>query len=87
MYNLLSSIFYVRHVFSIRPQVIVRNSDALLLLLYDVLYERTYKEVKQESAQCIAIVGQVMGPDAHRYIVSINIHNLDNQTWPVIVAH
>ena len=44
----------------------MRNSDALLLMLHDVLFERTYREVKQEAACCIGTVGCVMGADTQR---------------------
>ncbi|KAI0218317.1 hypothetical protein LSAT2_029981 [Lamellibrachia satsuma] len=47
---------------------IVKVADSLLVALQDMFYERTYKEVKQEAAQCIGILGSTMGSDAQRYL-------------------
>jgi len=43
------------------------SSDSLLLVLQDIFYERTSKDVKQEAARCLGIVGTVMSSDAQRY--------------------
>ncbi|CAH1794898.1 unnamed protein product [Owenia fusiformis] len=48
-------------------KAIMKASDQMLAALQDVFHERTYREIKQGVAECLGILGGVMGIDAHRY--------------------
>lgn len=45
----------------------MKSSDSLLSALADLLYERSTKELKQEVAACIGIVGYVVSTESDRY--------------------
>lgn len=44
-----------------------KMADDILVELQDIFYERTSRELKQEIAACVGIVGGSMGHDAQRY--------------------
>ena len=47
-------------------QIVLKSAESLLNAINDVFYERTSKEVKQEMAACLGILGHILSTESDR---------------------